>query len=109
MRFARDARRSQSRAGAGTCALHHLEAPAGNPAAWAQSANSDDVSGAHSGGCKTTVLPDANAAFNFRVASISNAFRGGWRCAAVNAAQAGMAALAAHTASFSCALLASQI
>src|SRR5439155_10930708 len=44
-----------------------LNTPAGRPAAAAQSASSELVSGAHSGGFSTTVLPAASAGPSFQV------------------------------------------
>ena len=53
-----------------------LNTPSGRPASWAMSASRDAVSGAHSDGLSTTVLPAANAGAIFQVASISGAFHG---------------------------------
>ena len=53
-----------------------LKTPGGKPATAAQSANNDEVSGAHSGGFTITVLPAASAGPSFQVASISGAFHG---------------------------------
>ena len=53
-----------------------LNTPAGRPASWAMSASSEAVSGAHSGGLTTTVLPAASAGPIRQVASISGAFHG---------------------------------
>ena len=53
-----------------------LKTPAGSPASCAMSAKSDAVSGAHSGGLATTVLPAASAGPMRQVASISGAFHG---------------------------------
>ena len=53
-----------------------LRTPAGSPASCAMSASSDAVSGAHSGGLSTTVLPAASAGPIRQVASISGAFHG---------------------------------
>ena len=53
-----------------------LNTPGGRPAASAQSASSELVSGAHSGGLTMTVLPAASAGPSFQVASISGAFHG---------------------------------
>ena len=53
-----------------------LSTPAGTPAAWAMSAISEQVSGAHSGGLTTIVLPAASAGPTFQVVSISGAFQG---------------------------------
>ena len=53
-----------------------LNTPGGRPASWAMSASSDAVSGAHSGGLTTTVLPAASAGPMRQVASISGAFQG---------------------------------
>ena len=46
------------------------------PAAFAMSASNEQVSGAHSGGFTTTVLPAASAGPTFQVVSISGAFHG---------------------------------
>ena len=53
-----------------------LRTPGGRPASAAMSASSDAVSGAHSGGLGTTVLPAARAGPIRQVASISGAFHG---------------------------------
>ena len=53
-----------------------LNTPAGRPASWVMSASSEAVSGAHSGGLATTVLPAASAGPIRQVASISGAFQG---------------------------------
>ena len=53
-----------------------LNAPSGSPASRVMSASSDAVSGAHSGGLATTVLPAASAGAMRHVASISGAFHG---------------------------------
>ena len=53
-----------------------LKTPAGRPASAVMSASSDAVSGAHSGGLATTVLPAARAGPMRQVASISGAFHG---------------------------------
>ena len=53
-----------------------LNTPGGRPAASAQSARSELVSGAHSGGLTTTVFPAASAGPSFQVPSISGAFHG---------------------------------
>ena len=50
--------------------------PAGRPASWAMSASSDAVSGAHSGGLRTTQLPAASAGPMRHVASMRGAFHG---------------------------------
>ena len=53
-----------------------LSTPAGRPASAATSASIEQVSGAHSGGLSTTVLPAARAGPTFHVLSISGAFQG---------------------------------
>ena len=53
-----------------------LNTPGGRPAASAASASSEQVSGAHSGGFSTQVLPAASAGPSFQVDSISGAFHG---------------------------------
>ena len=53
-----------------------LNTPSGRPAFLVMSASSDAVSGAHSGGLATTVLPAASAGPIRQVASISGAFQG---------------------------------
>ncbi len=53
-----------------------LSTPAGRPASAAMSASSEAVSGDHSAGLSTTVLPAARAGATFQVASISGAFQG---------------------------------
>ena len=53
-----------------------LNAPSGSPASRVMSARSDAVSGAHSGGLATTLLPAASAGAMRHVASISGAFHG---------------------------------
>jgi hypothetical protein len=63
-------------AGLGAGALDDVEHPAGSPASWVMSASSEAVSGAHSGGLATTVLPAASAGPIRQVASISGAFHG---------------------------------
>ena len=53
-----------------------LNTPGGRPAAWAASASSEQVSGAHSGGFRMQVLPAASAGPSFQVDSIRGAFHG---------------------------------
>ena len=53
-----------------------LNTPGGRPASAVMSASSEAVSGAHSGGLATTVLPAARAGPMRQVASISGAFHG---------------------------------
>ena len=53
-----------------------LNAPSGSPASRVMSASSEAVSGAHSGGLSTTLLPAASAGAMRHVASISGAFHG---------------------------------
>ena len=53
-----------------------LKTPSGRPACLVMSASREAVSGAHSGGLATTVLPAASAGPIRQVASISGAFQG---------------------------------
>ncbi len=53
-----------------------LKTPAGRPASCARSAKYEAVRGAHSGGLRTTVSPDASAGPMRQVASIRGAFQG---------------------------------
>jgi hypothetical protein len=50
--------------------------PGGTPAASARSPSMEQVSGAHSGGLRTTVLPAASAGPTRQVASMNGAFHG---------------------------------
>jgi hypothetical protein len=56
--------------------LHDVERAVGQPASRVMSARSEAVSGAHSGGLSTTLLPAASAGAIRQVASISGAFHG---------------------------------
>jgi hypothetical protein len=53
-----------------------LNTPGGRPAASAASARMEQLSGAHSGGFTTTVLPEASAGPTFHVVSIRGEFHG---------------------------------